>query len=76
MAGENSTTEPPMHDDEGKGAVTRCQDDRVTSGSWLISGPYISNLKEGCSGTSMQVPSSITLVDEIVCSGEQNVRVM
>ena len=44
VAGENSTTEPPMLDDEGKRAVARCQDD-LTSGSWLISSPYISNLK-------------------------------
>ena len=36
-------------------AVTRCQDE-LTSGSWLISSPYISNLKEVCSTMSMQVP--------------------
>ena len=42
VAGENSTTEPPMHGDEGKHAVTRSQDE-LTSGSWLISSPYPSN---------------------------------
>ena len=42
VAGENSTTEPPMHDGEGKHAVTRCQDE-LTSGSWLISSQYPSN---------------------------------
>ena len=45
VAGENSTTEPPMLDEKAKYAITRCQDED-TYGSWTVSSLYTSKLKE------------------------------